>query len=174
MALKTKYTGEKENFEKFIVELTSTIKEIEKDNIFLNEEMENTNKNYFDLTEKHSKSKDFYREKILELTEKVINENNLKDLLLKDKEDLGKTMYKISSENIHHNRNIEKNKLFKENKEEKNKIIKDKAIEKLNDIDKLVIKTIIEKEILREKFDTNQKQKFIEQENTELIFHLNK
>lgn len=174
MALKTKYTGEKEQYEKIISDLSQTIRGFEKENDFLNQEIENTNKNYYDLSEKHSRTSDFFKEKIIELTEKVINENNSKEMDLKEKDELGKIMYKLTSENLHYNRTIEKNKLFKENKEEKYKISKDKATEKLNEIDKLVVKTLIEQEILMEKFETNQKQKQIEQENSELIFHLNK
>ncbi len=78
------------------------------------------------------------------------------------------------SENLHFNRTIEKNKLFKENKEEKYKFAKDKAKDKLNEVDKLVVKTLIEKEILMEKFESNQQLKEIEKENAEMIFHLNK
>jgi hypothetical protein len=174
MALKTKYTGEKDQFEKIIFDLSQAVKGIEKENVFLNQEIENTNKNYYDLTDKFNKTNIFFKEKILELTEKVINENNTKEFDLIDKDELSKFIYKLTSENMHHNRTIEKNKLFKENKDEKNKIAKDKAVEKLNNIDKLVVKTLIEKEILVEKFETNQKQKQIEQENSELIFHLNK
>ena len=174
MALKTKYTGEKEQFEKIISDLSLTIRGIEKENAFLDQEIENTNKNYYDLSEKHLRTKDFFKEKIIELTEKVINENNTKDFDLKEKDELSKKMYKLTSENLHYNRTIEKNKLFKENKEEKYKITKDKVIDKFNEIDKLVVKTLIEKESLMEKFETNQKQKQIEQENSELIFHLNK
>lgn len=174
MALKTKYTGEKEQFEKIISDLSQTVKGFEKENEFLNLEIENTNKNYYDLSEKYMRTSDFFKEKIIELTEKVINENNSKELDLKEKDELAKMMYKLTSENLHYNRTIEKNKLFKENKEEKYKISKDKATEKLNEIDKLVVKTLIDQEILVEKFETNQKQKQIEQENSELIFHLNK
>jgi len=174
MALKTKYTGEKEQFEKIISDLSQTVKGFEKENEFLNLEIDNTNKNYYEFLEKHGRTNDFFKEKIIELTEKVINENNTKELNLKEKDELAKIMYKLTSENLHFSRTIEKNKLFKDNKEEKYKISKDKVIEKLNGVDKLVVKTLIEQEILMEKFETNQKQKQIEQENSEMIFHLNK
>lgn len=174
MALKTKYTGEKDTFEKVIYDLSQLVKGIEKENEFLNQEIDNTNKNYYDLSEKLFRTDEFFKQKILELTEKVINENNTKEFDLKDKEDLAKIMYKLTSENLHYNRTIEKNKLFKENKEEKYKIAKDKAKEKLKEVDKLVVKTLIEQEILMEKFETNEQQKSIEQENSEMIFHLNK
>lgn len=174
MALKTKYTGEKDQFEKLISDLSQSVKGFEKENEFLNHEIDNTNKNYYDLSEKYLRTSDFFKEKIIELTEKVINENNTKEVDLKEKDELAKTMYKLTSENLHYNRTIEKNKLFKENKEEKYKLSKDKATEKLNEIDKLVVKTLIVQEILVEKFENNEKQKHVEQENSELIFQLNK
>jgi len=174
MALKTKYTGEKEQFEKVISDLSQTVKKIERENAFLNQEIENTNKNYYDLEEKYSRTKEFFKEKMLELTEKIFNENNTKEFDLFDKDEYAKFLLKLSGENLHYNRTIEKDKLFKENKEEKYKIAKDKAIEKLNELDKLVVKTLIEEEILMEKYETKQKQKQIEQENSEMIFHINK
>ena len=85
-----------------------------------------------------------------------------------------KTIYRFTSSNTHHNRTIEKNKLFKENIQEKNKIVKDKASEKLNNIDKLVVKSLIEYEICNEKYETQEQLKFVEQENSEMIFSLNK
>lgn len=174
MALKTKYTGEKDKFEKGIFDLSQYIKSIEQENILLSSEIEQTNKNYFDLNDKYSKTSDFFREKIMELREKIINEDNTKEFDLKEQEIFDKDLYRFSSSNTHHNRTIEKNKLFKENIEEKNKVVRDKAIEKLNNIDKLVVKSLIEYEVANEKFESNEQLKSVEQENSEIIFSLNK
>ena len=174
MALKTKYTGEKEKFDKGIYDLSQLVKAIEQENILVTQDIDQTNKNYYDLNDKLTKTSDFFRDKILELREKIINEDNTKEFDLKDQEELDKTIYRFTSSNTHHNRTIEKNKLFKENIQEKNKIVKDKASEKLNNIDKLVVKSLIEYEICNEKYETNEQLKFVEQENSEMIFSLNK
>ena len=174
MALKTKYTGEKEKFEKAMYDLSQYIKAIEQENIIITQEIDQTNKNYYDLNDKYAKTSDFFREKIMELREKIINEDNTKEIDIKEQEEFDKVLFKFTSSNTHHNRTIEKNKLFKENIQEKNNIKKNKAIDKLNNIDKLVVKSLIEFEVANEKFETSEQLKSVEQENTEIIFALNK
>lgn len=174
MALKTKYTGEKEKKEKEIYDLSQYIKAFEQENNLISTEIDQTNTNYYDLNDKFLKTSDFFKEKIMELREKIINEDNTKELDLLEQEVFDKNLFKLTSSNTHHNRTIEKKRLFKENIEEKNKIIKDKALDKLNNIDKLVVKSLIEYEVSNEKFESNEQLKFVEQENTEIIFALNK
>lgn len=66
-----------------------------------------------------------------------------------------KLNYQIKSNNAHIMRTIEKNSLFKEDKEEKNKIAKEKLIEKFKDIDKLVERNLLEEESIKRKFEKN-------------------
>jgi hypothetical protein len=174
MALKTKYTGEKEKKEKEIYDLSQYIKAFEQENNIITQEIDLTNKNYYDLNDKFTRTSDFFREKIMELREKIINEDNTKELDLLEQDLLDKTLFKFTSSNTFHGRTIEKKRLFKENIEEKHKILKDKANDKLNNIDKVVVKSLIEYEVSNEKFEANEQLKFVEQENTEIIFTLNK
>ena len=173
LALKTKYTNERDQFEKYISDLNQEITSIDNENKYLQSAIEETNTNYFDILEKTSQNADFYNKKIFELNAKLINELNSKDSHIKDKDINGKTLYKFNSENIHHTRTIEKNKMFKENKEEKNKIIKEKALEKFEEVDKMVVKSLLEQEQIQRKVD-NQKGKLIETENSMLIVTMNK
>jgi hypothetical protein len=142
LALKTKYTNEKEVFEKHLQDLSTEIQRISNENKNLQEELDYTNRNYFDIIEKTSQNKDYYTHKINELTEKLVNENNTKLSHEKDKGFLSKTLFKLHSENVHHTRTIEKNKLFKENQEEKNKSIRERNQNKFEEVDKLLIRSL--------------------------------
>jgi hypothetical protein len=174
LALKTKYTNERDHFDKLIEGLTTDIYNIENENKYLVSEVDHINKNYYDFAEKYAHDSDFYSSKIFEINAKVINETNTKDSHLRDKDFYSKQMYKFNSENVHHNRTLEKNKLFKENKDEKNKIMKEKNIEKFNEIDKLTVRSLLEQEQIFRKFENNSKQKQIENENSTMIFQINK
>jgi hypothetical protein len=174
LALKTKYTNEKDAFEKHLQDLNSEILRISNENKSLQEELDYTNRNYFDIIEKTSQNKDFYTHKINELTEKFVNENNTKYSHEKDKDFLSKSIYKIHSENVHHSRTIEKNKLFKENQEEKNKTIKERNQNKFEEVDKLLIRSLLEQEAIEKKLSNDGKGKLIESENSLLITNINK
>jgi hypothetical protein len=174
LALKTKYTNEKEHFEKLINDTTNEINNIENENTFITGEIDSSNKNYYGLAEKFSQDSDYYSNRIFELNSKLINENHTKESLLKDKDILGKQLYKFNSENVHFQRTLEKNKLFKENIEEKNLKTKEKHVEKFNEVDKQVTRSLLEYESLERKLSTNSKQQQIENENTELIYTLNR
>lgn len=66
LALKTKYTTEKEQFEKAINELKLEIMNIDHENKKFEEEITLTNKNYFDYSDKWNKNSNYYKEKIYE------------------------------------------------------------------------------------------------------------
>lgn len=174
LALKTKYTNERDHFEKLISDIVNEVQNIDSENKYFALEIENTNKNYYEIMEKISQNTDFYTNKTGEINAKLINENNSKESLMKDKEILGKSVYRFTSENVHHNRTLEKNKLFKENKEEKNRILREKCSEKFSDIDKLVLRSLLEQEGIYRKLENNSKQKQIENENSTMIFSINK
>ena len=63
--------------------------------------------------------------KIFDINGKVFNELNSLTSLTNDKNKISKDMFKFSSENVHFNRAIEKNNLFKEDIGEKNEKIKE-------------------------------------------------
>lgn len=173
LALKTKYTNERDQFDKYINDLSLEIINIENENKYLQNMIEQSNTNYFDILEKTSQNSDYYNKKIFELNSKLINEQNTKESLLKDKEIIGKSLYKFNSENVHHQRTIEKNKLFKENNDEKNKIASTKAQDKFQEVDKLVVKSLLEQEQINRKLE-NQRGKWLENENQMLIVTINK
>ncbi len=86
----------------------------------------------------------------------------------------GKEQHQFSAKNIHFKRTIEKEKLFKENKDEKKKKEHEKNLDKFNDVDKLVARSLLEEEEIRRKIEGNQKLKILENENTQLLFQINK
>jgi hypothetical protein len=174
LALKTKYTNEKDQFEKYITDINSEIYQMDQENKFLSSQIDDTNKNYYDIIEKLSQNSEFYQNKIFDFNSKLINENNNKESQLKDKEIYSKMLYRFNSENVHHTRTIEKNKLFKENKEEKNKNTKDRNLEKFDEIDKLTVRSLLEKEQIERKLENNPKGKLIENENSILLMTINK
>jgi hypothetical protein len=80
----------------------------------------------------------------------------------------------LKSDNVHFRRTAEKNKLFKENIEEKQRVMYEKNLEKFNDIDKKVVSSLLEKDVILRKIENNSKQKLIENENVQLINNINK
>lgn len=176
LALKTKYTSEKDVYEKKILEHTQEIQNIENENKYLQQEIDNSNKNYYDLSEKLTSNTEYYKTKIFELNAKVINENNLKTTIMKEKENIDKQISKYTSDNLHANRVLEKMKLFsgRDNKDEKNKQEKDKMLERLFDVEKLVLRTQIDHNNVIKRFESNTVKNQIEEENTSLIFSVNK
>ena len=67
LALKTKYTGEKDQFEKLIQDANTEIYNIENENKFLHNQIEESNKNYFEFLEKLSQNSDYYSNKIFDV-----------------------------------------------------------------------------------------------------------
>jgi len=174
LALKTKYTNERDQFDKIINDLNSDLHNINNENKFLQNQIDEINNNYYDIIQKTSSNTDFYSNKIFDLNSRLTNENNTKNILLKEKEIRSKNLHKLNSDNVHYLRTLEKNKLFVENTEEKNNSIKEKNIQKFEDIDKLVVKSLLEYEALEKKMEKNSKGKFIENENTMMILTINK
>jgi len=174
LALKTKYTGEKDQFDNLIMSLENELVRIDNENKQYEEEIKNSQKNYHDIVQRTAVSSEDYSSKIFELQQKVINEKNLISVNSKEKEVYNKQLYQINSQNAHINRTIEKNSLFKEDKEEKNKIQKDKLVEKFKDIDKLVERSLLEEEGIKKKFEKTSQSKLLEEENTQMIFSINK
>lgn len=174
LALKTKYTSEKDQFEKYISDMNAEILSIENENKFLQNQLEETNKNYYNIIEKLSQNSDYFSNKVFEINSKLYNENNSKESHLKDKDLLNKSLYKYNSENVHHNRTLEKNKLFKDNLDEKNKNTRERNNEKFEEIDKLVVRSLLEKESIERKLENNSKGKQIENENAMMIMTINK
>ena len=137
-------------------------------------EIGSSQKNYYDIVERTNLSSDEYISRIFDLQQRIINEKNLITENNKEKEILSKRLYTINSNNAHLNRTIEKNSLFKEDKEEKNKIAKDKLTEKFKDIDKLVERNLLEEDALKKKFEKTPQSKLLEEENTQMIMMINK
>lgn len=174
LALKTKYTKEKEKFETYIRQLNEEIREIENENKTFENQIDESNNNYYEFTDKHTQNSDYYSKHIFDLNCKLISEKNSKASHLQDKELMSKRLYKISSENVHHKRTLEKNKLFQESKEEKNRVAKEKAQEKFAEVDKLVLRSLLEKENIERKLQNNSEQKQVENKNAELLNVINK
>lgn len=174
LALKTKYTNEKDQFDNLITKMQNEIMQIELENKEYDTEIKSSQKNYYDIIERTGLSSEEYNNKIFELQKNLINEKNSILMNSKEKELASKLLYQIKSNNAHIMRTIEKNSLFKEDKEEKNKIAKEKLIEKFKDIDKLVERNLLEEEALRRKFEKTPQSKILEEENTQLIFTINK
>lgn len=174
LALKTKYTNERDAFDALIAKLEKEISDYDNENKFFENETKNSQKNYYDYLERNSTNEEAYNNRIAELRQKVINEKNLIILNTKDKELYSKQLYQINSQNAHINRTIEKNNLFKEDKEEKNKLQKEKLNDKFKEIDKLVERGLLEEEAIKRKYEISSHAKQIEEENSQMIFALNK
>ena len=91
-----------------------------------------------------------------------------------DKNKLSKDLFKFTSENVHHNRTIEKNNLFKEDVDEKNEKIKKHNEEKFDEIDRLTERSVLELDALERKLMNNQRLKKLEDENMELLSKITK
>ena len=137
LALKTKYTNERDHFENVINALTVNINSTENENQNLQLMIERTNKSYYDIIQHFSNSNNDYGMKIFDINGKVFNELNSLTSLTNDKNKISKDMFKFSSENVHFNSAIEKNNLFKEDIGEKNEKIKNtmrRSFKKLIDL----------------------------------------
>ena len=83
-------------------------------------------------------------------------------------------MYNYNGRNIHFKRTIEKEKLFKENRDDKKKKIIEKNIEKFNAVDQLCARSLLEEEEIVRKIEGNQKLKVLQEAKTRMIFQINK
>jgi hypothetical protein len=140
----------------------------------INNEIETTDTNYKAICDKVNENGKFYKEKTYEISAKLINENHSKESHLKDKDTLGKLYNRFNAQNIHFNRTLEKNKLFKEDKDEKNRIFREKTIERFNEIEKSVVKSLLEYQNTFYKYENNTRKTQLDHENAELIFQINK
>jgi hypothetical protein len=140
----------------------------------INGEIESTDANYKAIIEKISENGKFYRDKTYSTSSKLINENHSKESHLKDKEILMKLYNRFNSENVHFSRTLEKNKLFKEDKDEKNRVFREKTIERFNEIEKSVVQSLLDYQGLFHKYENNTKKQQLDHENAELIFHINR
>jgi hypothetical protein len=116
----------------------------------------------------------FYKEKFFEISAKLLNENNSKEVHQSDKDNLTKQLNRFNGENIHSNRTLEKNKLFKEDKEEKNKVVRNKTIENFNEIEKSVVRSLLEYQSVFQKYESYSKKIELDAENSQLILTINK
>ena len=112
--------------------------------------------------------------KIFDINGKVFNELNSLTSLTNDKNKISKDMFKFSSENVHFNRAIEKNNLFKEDIGEKNEKIKKHDEEKFQEIDRLTERAVLEYDALERKLMNNSRLKKLEDENMELLSKITK
>ena len=112
--------------------------------------------------------------KIFDINGKVFNELNSLTSLTNDKNKISKDMFKFSSENVHFNRAIEKNNLFKEDIGEKNEKIKKHDEEKFQEIDRLTERSVLEYDALERKLMNNSRLKKLEDENMELLSKITK
>ena len=174
LALKTKYTNEKDQFDLLILTMQNDLDRIENENKQYEAEIKACQKNYHDILDKTVGSNEYYTSKIFEMQQKLINERNLIAINLKEKDQLNKKLTAINSSNAHIRRTIEKNTLFKEDKEEKNKIAKEKLVEKFREIDRKVEMALLEEDMIKRKFEKTSQSKILEEENTQMIFTINK
>ena len=174
LALKTKYTNEKDRFEAMITNLSTAINNTEAENQNLQMQIEQTNKSYYDLIQKLSQSNSDYTTKIFDINGKLFNEINTLESLNTDKTKLSKDLFRFTSENVHHNRTIEKNNLFKEDPIERNEKIRRHNQEKFDEVDKLTERSVLELDALERKLMNNQRLKKLEEENMALLSKITK
>ena len=136
--------------------------------------IERTNKSYYDTIQHFSNSNNDYGMKIFDINGKVSNELNSLTSLTNDKNKISKEWFKFSSENVHFNRTIEKNNLFKEDVGEKNEKIKKHDEEKFQEIDRLTEHSVLEYDSLERKLMNNSRLKKLEDENMELLSKITK
>ena len=108
LALKTKYKNERDSFEKIILDLTTTIDNTNKENDNLNLQIEQTNKNYFDLLQKLKETEENLDNEIFQTKQKLYTTVNTLVHLNDEKDALGKNLYRFEQENIQHDRVTEK------------------------------------------------------------------
>lgn len=173
LALKTKYTNEKEHFETIITNYNNTISKTEQENKILQSQIEQTNKSYYELIENISASSALNQSHLFDINGRLFNEINSITSFTADKELNEKGLYRFTSENVHHDRTIEKNILFKESLDDKNAKIKQYSKEKFSEINMLTERSILEYDVLELKLLTNARLKQLEKENEDLISTLN-
>ena len=169
LALKTKYKNEKEAFEKEILDLTTNIDNTTKENDNLNDLINQTNQNYYDLVEKINRTEKELNNAIFDTKQKLYTTENTLIHLNEDKDYLDKNSAKFEQENIQHQRLIEKNHMFYQDPQEKNDKIKKEADEKFSDVNRITEKTLLELDELEKKLSGNNKLRMLEQENIDLI-----
>ena len=169
LALKTKYKNERDAFEKIILDLNTNIDNTTKENDNLQNQIEQTNKNYFDLLQRLSQTETDLNNAIFDTKQKLYTTVNSLVHLNNDKDTLNKSLYRFEQENIQHNRLIEKNNMFYEDPTEKNEKAKKNAEEKWSDVNRITEKTLLELNALEKKYEGNKKLKMIEQENLDLL-----
>lgn len=174
LALKTKYTNEKDHFDSIITNMENEINRIVEDNKKYSLDIEQSSNNYYRISQYSNNYDDEFNQKQYELNQKLINEKNLILLNNKEKELNNKYLYQINSNNAHLMRTIEKNNLFKEDKSEKNKVLKEKRIEKFKEIDRLVERSLLEEEGIKKKFEKTSQSKIFEEENSQMMMNVNK
>ena len=148
LALKTKYKNERDNFEKIILDLNTTIDNTNKENENLHNQIEQTNKNYFDLLQKLAQTETDLNNQIFDTKQKLYTTTNSLVHLNDEKDALGKNLYRFEQENIQHNRLIEKNNMFYEDPTEKNEKTKKDADEKWSDVNRVTEKALLELDAL--------------------------
>ena len=174
LALKTKYKNERDQFEKMILDLNTNIDNTKKENENLNNQIEQTNKNYFDLLERLNQTEASLNQAIFDTKQKLYTTENSLIHLKGDNDSLNKNLYRFEQENIQHNRIIEKNQMFYEDPTEKNEKTKKEADEKRSDVNRVTEKTLLELDSLEKKYAGNRKLKMIEQENLDLLQQITK
>ena len=150
LALKTKYKNERDEYEKKILNLTTNIDNTTKENEKLNNDIENTNKNYHDLLEKIALTEQEMNNVIFDTKQKLYTTVNTLTNLNDEKNNLDKSLYRFEQENIQHNRVIEKKNMFYEDPTEKNEQTKKDAEERWSDVDELTNAQAINKKFLFE------------------------
>jgi len=174
LALKTKYKNERDNFENMIRNLDNTITRTDEENQNLQMQIEQTNKNYYDIIQKINSYSDDYTHKLFDINGKLFNEVNTLSSLNSDKDKLGRDLFRFTSENTQHNRTLEKNALFKEDNGDKNEKLRKHNENKFADIDKLTERSILELDTLERKLMDNNALKQLEDENMNLLQKITK
>ena len=174
LALKTKYKNERDVYEKRILDLTTNIDNTTQENENLNNQIEQTNKNYFDLLQKLAQTEEDMNNMIFDTKQKLYTTVNSLSNLNDDKNTLDKSIYRFEQENIQHNRVIEKKNMFYEDPTEKNENTKKDAEERFADVNRLVERTLLELDALEKKMAGNKKFKLLEKENLNLLQQITK
>jgi len=156
------------------LDLNTTIDNTNKENENLHNQIEQTNKNYFDLLQKLGETETNLNNQIFDTKQKLYTTINSLVHLNDEKDALGKNLYRFEQENIQHNRLIEKNNMFYEDPTEKNEKAKKDVDEKWSDVDRVTEKALLELDALEKKYAGNRKLKMIEQENLELLQEITK
>lgn len=110
----------------------------------MNNDIENTNKNYHDLLEKIALTEEEMNNVIFDTKQKLYTTVNTLTNLNDEKNNLDKSLYRFEQENIQHNRVIEKKNMFYEDPTEKNEQTKKDAEERWSDVNKLVERAMLE------------------------------